>query len=163
MTDHADRLPKAVWSDADFDTMGWHDATVYALAVVPDAEFLSRLVFDLDYIVEWVHPRFGRRSFQFWIAPATLVFGEAWELEGHLEASSLSDGGQCLELLDLRREAVEDRHGGYRWHLDGAGFDLSFRAPGYRQTFRRAPLLTDEQRLTLEQRGGVALDEVPFD
>lgn len=133
------------------------------MAVLPDGECLSRVIFDLDYIVEWVHPEFGRRTFRFWIAPATLTFGGVWELEGHLAPSSLSDGGRCLELLDLHREPAQDGHGGYRWHLEGAGFDLRFRAPGYRQTFRRPPVLTDDQRLTPEQRGGVVLDEIPFD
>jgi hypothetical protein len=159
VTDQPARLEKAVWSDADFDTMGWHDATIYAIAVLPSGEFLSRLVFDLDYIVAWVEPGFRRRTFRFWVAPATLVFDQAWELRGELQ---VLDHDQALELLHLHREPVEDRHGGYRWRLEGDGFDLSFRAPGYRQTFRRSPLLTDDQRLTLEQRGGVAFDEVPF-
>jgi hypothetical protein len=29
---------KAVWTDADFSVMGWHDRKVYALALVQDAE-----------------------------------------------------------------------------------------------------------------------------
>jgi hypothetical protein len=46
----------AVRTDADFDTMSWHDATIYAISLVPSGEFFSRVAFDLDFIVAWVYP-----------------------------------------------------------------------------------------------------------
>jgi hypothetical protein len=159
VADQPPRLAKAIWSEVDFETMGWHDAIIYAMALLPSGEFLSRLVLDLDYIVEWVDPPRGERTFRFWIAPATLVFDQAWELRGQLRTV---DGDQVFEIQNLHREPVRDGHGGYRWHLEGESFDLSLRAPGYRQTFRRHPVFTEEQRLTLERRGGVVLEEIPY-
>jgi hypothetical protein len=51
-------LTKSIWSDADFDVMGWHDVTIHGLCVQPGASdnLLPRLLLDIDYIVRWVHP-----------------------------------------------------------------------------------------------------------
>ena len=46
-------LEKAVWTDDDFSLMGWHDATVYAAATLPES---FELVLDIDYILKWVDP-----------------------------------------------------------------------------------------------------------
>jgi hypothetical protein len=46
-------LAKAVWTEADFDAMGWHDNAIYAIAVEPVPDNPGRLLLDLDYIVEW--------------------------------------------------------------------------------------------------------------
>lgn len=82
-------LARAVWSDEDFPTMGWHDATLWAFQVQhadpfdedtnPDPQ--DRAILDLDYITRWVDPEPGTRHFQFWVAPCTLVFLGVTELE----------------------------------------------------------------------------------
>ena len=46
-------LEKAVWTDGDFDRMGWHDARVHAIAFHED-EDNAELLLDLDYIVRWI-------------------------------------------------------------------------------------------------------------
>ncbi|MFG3498120.1 hypothetical protein [Streptomyces sp. NPDC047928] len=66
-------LTKSVWSDADFEAMGWHDATVHGLYVQETDADLPRLLLDLNYIVRWVHPVRPAKHFSFWISPATLV------------------------------------------------------------------------------------------
>jgi hypothetical protein len=64
-------LDKPIWTNADFEIMGWHDATVWAMAVVSD-DF--ELIFDIDYILRWIDPVPPDPSFSFWVSPATLVF-----------------------------------------------------------------------------------------
>ena len=44
-------LEKAVWTDGDFEAMGWHDARLYSFLTLPDT---FELAFDIDYIVQWV-------------------------------------------------------------------------------------------------------------
>ncbi|WP_332759649.1 hypothetical protein [Streptomyces sp. MT206] len=78
-------LSKSVWSDADFEAMGWHDATVHGLSVQPTNDILPRFLLDLDYIVRWVHPVPPATHFSFWISPATLVFEEVFDLQGDLD------------------------------------------------------------------------------
>ncbi|MFB9689170.1 hypothetical protein [Amycolatopsis plumensis] len=151
-------VSKAVWTDADFPQMGWHDSHIHALSVLEDDDPLpGRLVLDLDYIVRWVDPARGEKHFTFWIAPATLVFDEAWDITGEL--GPLHGG---LELSDLHRLAPPDDRPYPGWHLEGHEFDLRFRARGFRQYLRTPPQHVDRQVLTMAQRGGLSFAEQAF-
>ncbi|HEX2286112.1 MAG TPA: hypothetical protein VHI10_15010 [Mycobacterium sp.] len=156
-------LSKSVWSDADFDQMGWHDATVHGLAVHTDEEaetFLSRLLLDLDYIVRWVHPVPPEKYFTFWVSPATLVFDGVWDLEGDIGCAGLVPS---LEIVDLHRSLSDDgRHDQPLWHIEGLRFDLKFRASGYAQYLRQPPVLIPGQSLSVAERGGFAFTEFGF-
>ncbi|MEU0537576.1 hypothetical protein [Amycolatopsis tolypomycina] len=152
-------LSKAVWTDADFPQMGWHDSHIHAAALVETEDDLppDRLVLDLDYIVRWVEPARREKHFTFWIAPATLVFDEAWDITG--EIGPLHGG---LELSDLHRLDPPDDKPYPAWHLEGHEFDLKFRARGFRQYFRRPPQHVGRQVLTMAQRGGLSFAEQAF-
>ena len=41
---------KWIWTEEDFERMGWYDALVHALSFQPDA---WGFLLDLDYILEW--------------------------------------------------------------------------------------------------------------
>jgi hypothetical protein len=80
-------LGRAVWTDADFDQMGWHDVRVHAIGFFEDdLETPAELALDIDYIVRWIDPEPPDEYFTFDIAPATLVFSDVWGLEGELQA-----------------------------------------------------------------------------
>ena len=46
-------LEKPVWTQDDFEKMGWHDAKVWGMLANTEE---YELLFDLDYIFKWVHP-----------------------------------------------------------------------------------------------------------
>ena len=71
MSDAGAAPERRIWTEADFEQMGWHDCAVHALAFRPE-RFELRL--DLDYILEWVAPTEPGGPFTFRVAPATLVF-----------------------------------------------------------------------------------------
>jgi hypothetical protein len=152
MTD--DALEKAVWTHADFETMGWHDATVHAIAFEEDNDQAELLV-DLDYIVRWIDPQPPSKYFTFLVAPATLVFENVWSLEGELGAQRT-----LLEIDGIHRRDVENErqfNAGVRpWTIEGHDFELSFLASGFRQHFRARPFKTSSQRLDLGERGGIS-------
>ncbi|MFI6407525.1 hypothetical protein [Streptomyces sp. NPDC050548] len=153
-------LSKSVWSDADFPEMGWHDATVHGLSVQPTDDVLPRLLLDLDYIVRWVHPVPPATHFSFWVAPATLVFDDVWDLEGDLDFKGTAPD---LEIDGVHRLVPDDgREDLPLWHIEGHAFDLRFRASGYRQYFRKAPTRASRQALPNAERGGCAFTEVGF-
>ncbi|MBK6010446.1 hypothetical protein [Streptomyces sp. MBT53] len=153
-------LSKSVWSDADFPEMGWHDATVHGLSVQPTDDVLPRLLLDLDYIVRWVHPVPPETYFSFWVAPATLVFDDVWDLEGDLDFKGTAPD---LEIDGVHRLVPGDgRDDLPLWHIEGHAFDLRFRASGYRQYVRKAPTLATRQALPYADRGGCAFTEVGF-
>jgi hypothetical protein len=42
-------VAKTTWTDADFDTMGWHDNAVHAVALEPAPSDPGRLLLDIDH------------------------------------------------------------------------------------------------------------------
>ncbi|MFD4927227.1 hypothetical protein ACFWNE_38765 [Streptomyces goshikiensis] len=156
-------LSKSVWSDADFEAMGWHDATVHGLSVQPTNDILPRFLLDLDYIVRWVHPVPPATHFSFWISPATLAFEGVFDLQGDLD---FQGSAVDLEIDGVHRLVPDDARPDFShvplWHIEGHAFDVKFRASGFRQYFRQAPRLVSRQVLPYDERGGCAFTEVGF-
>jgi hypothetical protein len=144
-------LEKCVWTEDDFEVMGWHDATVHAIALDWDRAEAANggqgasLMLDIDYIVSWIHTD---GPYRFEVAPATIVFEDVWYLTGDLDATA----GGPLQLLDLHRDTSDDPAA---WDFDGVGFALEFRARSFRQHFRSQPIANGErQTLSSARRGG---------
>jgi len=152
------QLDKSVWTEGDFDEMGWHDATVHAFAVEPQDQDPGRLLVDLDYIVEWVPPGGDRDVFGFWVAPATLVFDHAWDLmiDVDLHAASLE-----LQLNALTRTA-DQPFGRSTWTLEGHNFAVKVTSAGFRQYVRARPVWSTDQQLDRRRRGGISFSEEGF-
>jgi hypothetical protein len=171
-------------TDEDFEAMDWHDTCVHAVAVEDDG--WSRLLLDLDYIVKPVHPEPPERVLSFWVAPATLVFENVWDLEGDIVAASGMAQRVLLMIRDVQRESdvmkdvrsgrrerwISGMAGGHdfskgspetdyldRWEIAGHNFALRFLADGFHQHFRARPTLTGDTRLTGAERGGLSFAE----
>lgn len=151
-------LEKSVWTDADFDDMGWHDATVHAFATEPEDHNPGRLLIDLDYIIEWVSPTGDETQFSFWIAPATLVFDHAWDLtvDINLHATALE-----LQLNGITRTPGQP-FGRSTWTLEGHNFTLTITSGGFRQYLRAEPIWSPNQRLDIAERDGISFTEKGF-
>jgi len=153
-------LSKAIWTDADFPVMGWHDCRIRAVSITEcedDTVPPARLLLDLDYIVRWVEPARPERHFTFWVAPATLVFEQAWDITGQFGPLH-----EFMEIADVHRLTSPDNQPDASWHIEGETFDVRLRAPGYRQYMRVPPQHVSQQVLTLAQRNGISFDEQPF-
>lgn len=154
-------LEKCVWTDDDFEQLGWHDASMHAMAIdwdlveLEDGRQILRgpdLLFDIDYIVRWIEPDQKGGNYEFEVAAATLVFEDAWGIKGELEPHALDPP----QLLDLHRED-RNEHGYWSWHLDGDSFDMRLSSRRLRQHFRTQPLAAGQsQCLTGRQRGGLS-------
>jgi hypothetical protein len=148
-------LEKSVWTEEDFERMGWHDATVHAFAYEPD---LSEFVLDLDYILKWIRPVEDETHLSFWSAPATLVFENVSRLA--IELAPFPG----FEISDIDRVNAQPAEGHERvlgsseWHWTLGFFNgqISFRSTGYTQFIRRTPIPNTTQSLTLEERGGIS-------
>lgn len=146
-------------TDADFDTLSWHDNVIYGMRFdIGDAaqgEWRSDLVFDIDYIEEWVRDPTGGVRFR--VAPATLNFHKVSDLR---IAVDFGDSGGVnmineLSIAAITREplVLKDRPGAplfYRWRIElnlPQGGEIAFGAGGFTQTLRADPVLLDQQRL----------------
>jgi len=149
-------LQKSVWRDSDFDVMGWHDASIHAVALSQDA---FEILLDIDYIFRWVQPEFGRTDFSFWVAPCTMVFRNVYDIRLEADSGSVRPILTVGDLLrsDSRRPKNADHIGcetEWRWVFDCFNGEVSFWSVGFELYVRMAPLLTSAQVLTLDERGG---------
>ena len=149
-------LEKSIWSDADFDVMGWHDARIYAFAFIPE-EYEFRL--DVDYIFKWVDPAEGHQYFSFWVSPVTLCFENSSDIKIDVHIGSYYE----LEILDVRRTLLGKTPNGkfdsWLFEIETNNGIISLNATGYKQYVRMPPMHSESQALTLAQRGGVVLEK----
>lgn len=137
------KLEKRVWTDGDFDVMGWHDSTVYWMHLDED------LVLDIDYILEWVEPDI-LGHFSFIVAPATLVFKQPQRISFGI------DGKKCgIEISEIKREITDI---GTFWTIDTVEGEFSFYSEGYVQYFRQEPFYEYGQQIDFYERGGYCLE-----
>lgn len=151
------QLNKTLFTEDDFDEMGWHDNQIHAIAFGPVHYELS---FDIDYIFKWEQPLPGEKGYRFWISPATLVFENVYDLK--IEQPYPYYAG--LTMMDIYREEMEKERAWpvdkkvWKWTLDCLEASWVFSATGYRQFIRRKPVLLDQQRLEYDQRHGYSFE-----
>jgi hypothetical protein len=151
-------VAKTVWTDADFDAMGWHDNAIHAVALEPAPGHPGRLLLDLDYIIEWVRPEPPSRRLSFWICPATLVFDRAWDLTADIDLQ----GWSFQLFLDRISRSGPDERGWSQWTLTGDHFTIALSAPGFTQYLRRAPVYSPGPWLSVQERGGFSFGQESY-
>jgi hypothetical protein len=152
------RLEKCVWSESDFEHMGWHDVVVHALGFDTGRH---ELMLDIDYIFAWVDPLPPSPYYSFWLAPATLVFHDVWDLKMQYDAS-LGFQLQGITRTETRirpHPLPEGKKEESRWTLEGNEGEISFWATGYTQFTRRLPTHSlSGQSFSLADRLGISFD-----
>ena len=151
MTDKYE-LEKWLWTENDFEMMGWHDSRVDAVAFSPEN---LEIAFDIDYIFQWVHPPQDEIFFSFWVSSATLVFENTYDVK--FDISSYEGG---LEIDCIKRESISspkntkyiEKDKEWIWTIDCQERDIKFLSAGYKQYIRSEPKLGG-QTLELETRG----------
>jgi hypothetical protein len=137
-------LEKRIWTDADFDKMGWHDNHIYKIRLTEDLEM------DIDYIFKWNHPDLEGLPFTFWVAPATLVFKNIKNLKFEF-AIGFEDS---LEIEDIERENKN------QWTVITRQGNIQFTSEGFDQFIRQNPSFQFGQTISVIERYGYSLDRV---
>jgi hypothetical protein len=137
----------------------WHDNIIYGMRFdigdIEKEEWRSDLVFDIDFIAEWICDAAGAHRFR--VAPATLVFHNAGDLQIAISHGD-SQGRNALSDLSIdrvTRERIDGPFEMWRWTVQlnaPAGGLISFCASGYTQTLRGEPRCVSEQRLRFRDR-----------
>jgi hypothetical protein len=144
-------LEKWIWTEKDFEQMGWHDATIYGIRLNQNLEI------DFDYIFQWNQPEVEGFHFTFWVAPCTLVFDNPKELSFEL-TQSFDD--KWLEIQDIEMSIVDNEN---HWTIITQQGHISFRAESYQQVVRKQPSLQLGQTIPYDERGGFSFDLKPGD
>jgi hypothetical protein len=123
------KLEKHVWTEADFEQMGWHDCIIYKIRLTQDLEL------DIDYILQWNKPDLEGLPFTFWVAPASLVFKSVQDLTFDFDLSLEND----FEIEDIKKK--ENRC----WTIITRQGDMQFDSEGYIQYIRQEPFLNSDK------------------
>jgi hypothetical protein len=155
LMDNGFQLDKWVWTDNDFDDMAWHDCSVYSIAFCSDEYSIA---FDIDYIFEWIHSEQDEKYFKFWIVPATLVFDNIYNL-----CFDISSYNGALEIDTITREnPLKPNNASYvhnkdewTWRIECQQGTISFQSIGYKMYVKMPPILSNQQKIALDKRGGI--------
>jgi hypothetical protein len=140
-------LIKRIWTDKDFEQMGWHDATVYGLRLNNDLEL------DIDYILQWNQPDVEGFTFTFWVAPATLVFKNIKNLKLEVE---INPDKSPIEISDIERTRKGRTS---HWIINTHQGNFEFDSDGYVQFIRQAPSFEYGPSISLFERNGFSLEK----
>ena len=141
-----------VWTDAEYDTMEWHDAAIHGLRFIEGLHGLGEFVLDIDYITEC--NKVGDRFSVFYL-PATLTFHKVSNLRMTLDYACTSAGFTPFSIDGIERRA-EKRPGytAYIWKIPinwPCGV-IPFEATGFEQQSRGEPRLSDTASLKPDDR-----------
>ncbi|NUZ12866.1 hypothetical protein HUZ36_19000 [Pseudoalteromonas sp. McH1-7] len=146
------KLEKDVWTESDFKVMGWHDSQIYSF-YANDETF--EWYVDLDYIFKWVNPESEGDSYQFYVAPVTMVFENSHSVKIDIK----SEQG-LIEIADLHMENPKLTPNGkftqHEFRFECQEGEIVVTATGFKMYVRMPPKLTKYQCLTFEQRGGIS-------
>jgi hypothetical protein len=144
-------LEKWIWTEKDFETMGWHDATIYGLRLGQNLEL------DIDYILQWNQPEIEGFSYTFWIAPATLIFEKPTNVS--FELTQTFDE-KWLEIEDIEKATTDKIN---HWTIITQQGGISFDADTFQQIIRRGPSFQFRQSIPYDERGGFSFDKTSGD
>lgn len=152
-------LMKLMWTENDFEQMGWHDNRLYAVAFgIRENE----IIFDIDYILKWIDPKGNETNFNFIVVPATLVFRNAYDLNMNFSSVTITieniyrDNPNKPKNASYIIEQIE-----YDWTMETTSGEMTFKSVGYKQYARQSPKILDRQFIGLTERGGISFDLIP--
>jgi hypothetical protein len=147
-------LEKYVWSESDFNSMGWHDCKIHAITYFPESR---ELILDIDYLFEWVKPN-EDTYYKFWISPATMVFECASEVDCNLRLDLGLEIAGIFRTESNASESTECNGFGksWNWEISCTSGSITLKSTGYKMFVRALPKLESEQSIAYEKRGGVS-------
>ena len=141
------------WTDADFDTMGWHDNTINGVTISnPSEGYDYDLIFKIDYILDWISS--PEEHYKFSVAPATLIFNNVDKLKYDIELG-YKESMIIDEIVRTEITTQDQKNAGYhnyRWiihihSLSQRDNKIEFDASGFKQVLTSEPIITERQDL----------------
>ena len=143
---------QSVFTEDDFDSMDWHDAKIRAVALRTNT---FEIAFDIDYILKWIHTGDANGTFQFEIAPATLVFENVYNIEFDFTLHAVE-----LTIMSITRKDEHSprnaqfigKNSEWLWTIECLSGEIKFRAASFKQYLRENPVLSTRQNLPTDIR-----------
>ena len=139
-------LEKKIWTETDFEKMGWHDCRIYKIRLTDNLEL------DIDYILQWNKPDIEGLPFTFWAAPATLVFKKISNIQFEIDTAF----GEAVEIDDIELSKSDNK---LQWTIITQQGDIEFEADGFTQWIRQEPFFQFGQTISYIERCGFSLEQ----
>ena len=139
-------LEKKIWTETDFEKMGWHDCRIYKIRLTDNLEL------DIDYILQWNKPDIEGLPFTFWVAPATLVFKKISNIQFEIDTAF----GEAVEIDDIELSKSDNK---LQWTIITQQGDIEFEADGFTQWIRQEPFFQFGQTISYIERCGFSLEQ----
>lgn len=152
------KLEKKVFDLSDFEKMSFHDVQIYGISKYDTTgEGFVDLLFDIDMIFKWINPVKPKKSFEFWIAPCTLVFKYLSNLKVAIsENYATNTGFEINNLVIVDKKNIYGDVVNYSWKIDFHNNGvIEFNSNNFQCYVRRKPLLCKVQSYPYNKRGGV--------
>lgn len=132
---------KEIWTDSEFDDLGWHDCRLYAIKF-PDENL--KLSFDIDYIFKWEKVS---EHFKFWVAPCDLVFSDVLGLKINMDYKDSIP----MYISEVKRSNPRISPNGkvtiWDYFIECDIGQIFFSSTGFQQKIRSQPVLSESQDL----------------
>ncbi|MGS2765235.1 hypothetical protein [Sinomicrobium sp. M5D2P9] len=138
---------KEIWSEADFEEMGWHDSHIHAISF-PNNDL--ELSLDIDYLFKSILDDTSS-LYNFWVSPCILLFFNVLNLKISIDFQNTIG----LDILDINRLNPRLSPNGKMtlWDFEivtEKGY-IKFESSGYRQVVKKQPMLSQSQVLNREK------------
>ena len=139
-------------SGSDLDQVGFHDCHVSGVRWDSSG---FEVVFELDYIVEWVEPSPGERGYRFWVSPAELRFSDVDDFRLELAWTGLALDCSIQDLHRREKRTTPNGNVQWRWEFELAvpQGTIALWATGFELRIQRPPTLSATQEFFRRGRG----------
>ena len=147
-------MAEYLWTEKDFEQMGWHDNHVHGLQIIEGEYGAGQLILDIDYILEWINADEGKCRFR--ILPSILKFRGVMNLRLALDYATPTAGLGPFSIHAIERKIEpRERYDAQIWTIviNWPEGEIRFEAEGYEQRGMREPQIADEQYLSSKDRG----------
>ena len=143
-----------MFSTDDFEKIQWHDNAIHAFRII-EGEICGDLIFDIDFIVEWLPPIEG--AYRFRVAPSDLTFHEVSDLVVSINYAAASAAVGPMTIHEIHRESFTYPNGysSFLWKIElnwPPNSSISFCSNRFNQSQRIEPITTGAQYLSPEER-----------
>lgn len=134
---------KNIWTEEDFEEMGWHDSYLHAISFPSEDLELS---LDIDYLFQWILDE-KSSLYSFWVSPCTLTFASTLNLEVSLDFKNST--GIYINDICRTNPRVSANGNVTLWNFEivtDKGV-VKFESSGYRQIVKKQPIFSQSQVL----------------
>lgn len=140
-----------------YGDLNFHDCQIYSFGFDSDN---YELLFDIDFILKW---HTDKSKWKFSVCPITIVFKNVYDIEMDIDSNTqliMDDIIKSNPRIPKNIEYLPANTLEYDWYFDLiVGGEIRFKSIGMTIYQRKEEIITTNQTLTLEERGGFSLSK----